>query len=391
MPIFYGARFIQNMLSQIYKVKSALHSVVIATLLIMPVQLMATIEDDVIEQTDNAHEIQALGLKPEGTWLPVPIPVSNPTIGSGLQAALLYLHPKENAESDAPNATSGIMGMYTNTETWLAGAFHDGNLRNDLYRYRIMVGTGEFNLDYFGVSSDSVLQDNPIAYSLATDLVFSQFLRRFPGSEDWYIGFRYMLIDSNVAFDEIFPGAPPISDDMTTSSLGLMTAYDSRDDNYYPTEGTNFEFVWMKDSDTWGSDFDFNKFDTQYNRYLGLSTKDVLALRLVYSRASEDTPFYLLPSLKMRGFPNGQYKSDNSLSAHIEWRHKYTPRWGFILFSEAGSAEASSNDLFKDDIITSYGAGVRWQVTKDKKLNLGVDVGYSDDDSAVYVQVGEKF
>ena len=48
-------------------------------------------------------------------------------------------------------------------------------------------------------------------------------------------------------------------------------------------------------------------------------------------------------------------------------------------------------DIFQSETITSYGAGVRWQVSKDKKLNLGIDVGYSDDESAVYVQVGEKF
>jgi len=200
-----------------------------------------------------------MSLKPEGTWLSVPIPISNSTISSGLQAALLYLHPKENEDPDTPNSTSGIIGMYTNTETWMAGAFHDGTLKNDLFHYQIMIGTGELNLDYFGLSGDSSLQDDPIEYKLTSDLLFSQFLRRFPGSEDWYVGFRYMLIDSNVEFEEIFPGAPPISDDMTTSSLGLMTTYDSRDDNYYPTSGINFEFVWMRDSETWGSDFEFDK------------------------------------------------------------------------------------------------------------------------------------
>lgn len=360
-------------------------------LFLFPYSAMSAIEDEAFEQTDNAKEIQALKFKPEGTWLPVPIPISNPTIGSGLQAALLYLHPKDNSEPDAPNATSGVMAMYTNTETWMAGVFHDGNLQNDRYRYRVMAGTGEFNLAYFGLSGDSSLQDDPIDYKLTSDLLLSQILRQLPGSDGWYMGVRYMFINSNVLFEQLFPGAPPISDDMTTSSLGFMAVYDSRDDNYYPAEGINFEFVWMKDNENWGSDFDFDKLDTQYNHYIGLSTNDVLALRMAYSRAGEDTPFYLLPSLKMRGFPNGQYKSDNSLSAHIEWRHKYSARWGFILFSEAGSAEASANDLFKNEIITSYGAGIRWQVTKDKKLNLGVDVGYSDDDSAVYVQVGEKF
>ena len=354
---------------------------------------MAGVEGRVIDQVDDAREIKALAAKPRGAWLPVPIPISNPTIGSGLQFALLYLHPKKSADPEVPNATSGVIGMYTNTDSWLAGGFHDGNWKDDLYRFRIMIGTGEFNLDYFGVGDNPDLAENPIEYNITSDILFSQLLRRLPGTKDWYMGIRYLLTDSNVTFDldTLIPGLPPISDDMTTSGLGIMATYDSRDDNYYPTEGINFEFIWMRDSETWGSDFDFNKLDTRYNTYLPLTPKDTLALRAAFARADEETPFYLLPSLKMRGFPNGRYKNENSLSGHAEWRRKFHPRWGFILFYEIGSTAASTSDLFQDEKISSYGGGIRWQVTKDKSLNLGIDVGFSDDESAVYVQVGEKF
>ena len=61
------------------------------------------------------------------------------------------------------------------------------------------------------------------------------------------------------------------------------------------------------------------------------------------------------------------------------------------MFYEAGSVADSMDRIFQADTITAYGGGIRWQVTDDKLLNLGVDVGFSDDDYAVYVQVGEKF
>jgi len=366
--------------------------IILVLLWLTPLVSYAAIEDRVLEQTENAREIQSLQIKPSGTWLPVPIPISNPTIGSGLQFALLYLHPKKDPDkSDVPNTTSGLIGMYTNTNTWLAGGFHDGNWGNDLYRYRVMMGTGEFNLDYFGIGEDSDLQDNPIAYNLSSDIIFTQLLRRVPLSVDWYVGLRYMLIDSSVVFDELFPGLPPISDNMKTSSLGLMAVYDSRDDNYFPTDGTNFELVWMRDSEKWGSDFNFNKLDAQYSYFFPLNKNSVLAFKTAMSSADDSTPFYLLPSLKMRGFANGLYKNQNSLSGHSEWRHKFKPRWGFMLSFEIGSTAASASDLFQDQTITSYGAGIRWQVTRDKKLNLGIDVGYSDGNHAIYVQVGEKF
>lgn len=157
----------------------------------------ASIEDEVVEQTERARKISAMEIKPKGTWLPVPIPVANPTIGAGLQVALLYLHPETSSKPDVPNATSGIVGMYTDTESWFAGGFHDGNWKDDLYRFRILAGTGEFNLDFYGIGTDSSLRDNPIPYSISTDVVTSQLLRRIPGSKEWFLGIRYMYTESN--------------------------------------------------------------------------------------------------------------------------------------------------------------------------------------------------
>lgn len=325
--------------------------------------------------------------------MPVPIPVANPTIGAGLQAALLYLHQQTSADPTVPNATSGIVGMYTDTDSWFAGGFHDGNWKDDLYRFRILAGRGEFNLDFFGTGDDSLLRDNPIPFSIATDAVFSQLLRRIPGSEDWYLGLRYVYFRSNVVFNigSLIPGLPPVTDDMTTSSLGVMANYDSRDNNYYTSSGSYFEVVWTRDNDAWGSDFSFDKLTSFYNFYYPLSEKSVLALRAHVANAHGDIPFYLLPSLRLRGFPAGQYKDNSSLSGHVEWRRKIHPRWGFILFYEAGNITESMNRILQADTVKAYGCGIRWQVTENKLLNLGIDIGFSKDDYAVYVQVGEKF
>ena len=62
-----------------------------------------------------------------------------------------------------------------------------------------------------------------------------------------------------------------------------------------------------------------------------------------------------------------------------------------MLFYEAGSVADNVEDLPQSSTISSIGGGIRWQVSEDKKLNLGIDVGYSDGESAVYIQVGEKF
>ena len=354
--------------------------------------VQASIDDEIAEISDRARNTSALSKKEQGAWLPVPIPISNPTIGTGLQAALLYLHPKNSTDSTIPNSTSGVAAMYTDSDSWFFGGFHDGNWKNDLYRFQALAGTGRFNLDYFGIGDDSALKDNPIPYSISSDLLFSQLLRRFPGSHNWYFGARYAFTRSNVIFDtEENPGLPTIGDDSITSSLGAITNYDSRDNNYYPTQGGNFEFSWSINDEALGSDFNFRKLTTSYNHYFSVTEKGVVALRAYLSDANGDVPFYLLPTLRLRGFPAGRYTDNSLLSGHAEWRHKPVSRWGYVIFFEAGSVADTVDNILESEIIAAYGGGVRWQVIEDKLLNLGLDIGFSNNDYAIYINIGERF
>ncbi|MGB2338092.1 MAG: hypothetical protein ACPH5V_12295 [Alcanivorax sp.] len=58
----------------------------------------------------------------KGNWVVAPIPVSNPTMGTGLQLATLYLHPSRDGNG-GPNPTSGLGAMYTDTDSWVVGPF----------------------------------------------------------------------------------------------------------------------------------------------------------------------------------------------------------------------------------------------------------------------------
>jgi len=62
-----------------------------------------------------------------------------------------------------------------------------------------------------------------------------------------------------------------------------------------------------------------------------------------------------------------------------------------VAFVEVGWFGDDFGNLSSSRTITSYGGGVRWQVTKEKDLNLGVDVAFSTDDQAVYIRIGEKY
>jgi hypothetical protein len=78
--------------------------------------------DEQVDQQASGATTAASAVMPKGNGLPVPIPVANPTLGNGLQAALLYLHPKAPGQEDKPGSTSGVGILATDSKSWAASA-----------------------------------------------------------------------------------------------------------------------------------------------------------------------------------------------------------------------------------------------------------------------------
>jgi outer membrane protein assembly factor BamA len=348
-------------------------------------------QDNIDEHLDDVHQGTEV-IPAKGNFVAVPIPISNPTVGTGLQAALLYLHPKMD-DSQSQNSTSGIVGMYTDSNSWIAGIFHDGYWAVDTYKFTGYLGGGDLNLKYYGIGDDPVLSDHPIDYKLAAFSFSPRLQRRIPSTENWYAGIHYLFIDTDTIFEtsEEIPGLPDFQGEIRTAGFGLITTYDSRDDNYYPVKGQRFHAMWTNYGETWGGDQEYNKFTTFINHYQPIIDKTVLALRCNLQASEGDVPFFDLPYLDIRGVARSRYTDQFTLSVHAEGRHKFQPRWGVVAFVEAGWFGEDIDSLTSGRTIVSYGGGLRWQVTKEKKLNLGLDFAISTDDQAFLIQIGEKF
>lgn len=362
-------------------------------LFLLAMRSLPTISDELNDYLHQPSKYQQTSQSQTGQFVAVPIPVSNPTIGTGLEAALLYLHPQDEQQQASPNSTSGLGLLYTNTDSWLVGLFHDGYYLQDRLRIRAGLGSAQANLDFFGLGSRPVFEDQPIGYSIESDIAMGRILGRIPGSNNWFTGIQILYLDTDVNFDtqELIEGLPYLSSQQQLTTLSWLANYDSRDDNYYPSRGQFAEFMYGKNDQDLASDVDYDRYTLDYSYYIPLPYQSVLAMRANAEQVDGDTPFYLLPHLSMRGFPANRYMDDAAASLHLEWRQKFSARWGYILSLEAGAVGDSITSLDTDDTITSIGAGLRWQVQAEKKLNLGLDVGVTDDDYAIYIRVGEAF
>ena len=64
--------------------------------------------DNFAADSEETKDASLKVLKKDSRIVPIPIPIANPTIGTGLAGALLYIHPSKSNEPDAPTSTTGI-------------------------------------------------------------------------------------------------------------------------------------------------------------------------------------------------------------------------------------------------------------------------------------------
>ena len=329
----------------------------------------------------------------------VPIPSLNPTTGWGLAVPLMVIYKPESQSPDSPPWTTGIAGSYSENGTWAGAAFHKMNLQNDTWRILTGAGYADVNYDFFGVGSAAgdTNQSIPLNQQVAGALV--EVLRET--FTHWYVGLRLLYGRTDVRLDtdraQLPPGFPPLPEIVLTSTLaaaGLRVQYDTRDNQFYPTEGSLFDIKVDRFTDALGSDFNYTSNSLTYNRYLGLGDRQVLALRGITTFSSGDAPFFALSRIggtDLRGYISGQYMDRMMVAVQGEYRRGLTERFGVVAFAGVGEVAPDVGSLNSKNLLPSIGAGIRYRISKQHPINFRVDVARGNDDTAIYVGVGEAF
>jgi hypothetical protein len=285
------------------------------------------------------------------------------------------------------------MGIYTDSESWAVGVFHNGFYSGDRFRVRSLLGYGEFNLKYYGIGNDSILREHPIDYEAKATLFAPRVLFKLP-LKNWLIGPEYFYLDIDTTFklSRLHRILPDINIPTQTAGLGVVLVYDSRDNNLWPSKGVAFEATARDYGEYTGGDFDYEKFIIKLSQYFSLTESVIFAYRLdgQFVRGN-DVPFYDLSRLRLRGLPSGSYIDNHALSAQGEVRWNFFGRWTALLFGGGGRIAEEIDDLASSQTHYAGGVGIRFMIAEKQKLNIGVDFTYADDKFEFYVQVGDWF
>ena len=355
---------------------------------------------DVPKEIDNsAKDIQAGGKTPalkkkdDRRFLPVPVPISNPTIGSGLELGLMYMWPREKDHPDAPQSISALMGAYTSNPCWMVGLVHQGFYADDTIRLSGALAYGKFNLEFYGIGNDSIFTDDPLDYENTFTFFHPQARFKLPFiSNDLFAGLALFYLDADVTFDlsDVSSALPDPSLDRKSFGLGPVLTYDSRDDVHWPTKG-----IWMDASvldfdEGIGSDFDFWKYMLNWEQSFPLTRSLVLQYRYDLQYIDGQAPFYQLSYIKLRGFPRGLYTDDLSMTLQAQLRWDIYKKLTLMFFGGGGRVAENFSDIGSNPTRYAGGIGFRYMIAPEAKITLGTDFAYGNDGMTFYVQVGDS-
>ena len=359
-----------------------------ALLVFQPQNLYATMDDEIEDVVEDEKDSTGFFEK-DRNWAPVPTIISNPTLGTGLALALIYMHPQKEGDTSGRSDITGVAGMYTDTDSWATGLFHSGSYVNNRLRASAALFYADFDLKFYGIGNDSPIRDHPINYNARITFFAPKFLFNFP-SKNWFIGpvYRLMKFENSFDFSAVLPGLPEIIIPTQTAGLGLAVEYDSRDNNMWASTGSWFEMEISDYDEYLGGDFDYQKIKGHFVQFIPLVDQFTFAYRLDGTLINGEPPFYDLANLNLRGFPHGLYSDKVSASAQVQINWQFLRRWIAMAFGGGGRVSDDISAITSETTRWAGGVGTRFILNEKQKLTIGVDVTFGEGEYGIYIQMG---
>ena len=340
---------------------------------------------------------QAVAVETDPGFVIFPIPISNPTVGSGLGlgAGLIYRTDEQSAPS-----YSGVGGLLTNSLTWGVGALQYLSLDADRYRLSFGLGYASVHYDFFGAGSDAGERGRSIP--ILQKGYFTNPWAEVRIADDLYLGLQYRLIEARTQVDADDRGGPIArlldgrQADFISSGFGPILDWDTRDDPFWPHEGHLLHAQWLFASGKIFSDFDYRKGLVSFSSFHEVFEDGILAARLAGCFAGGEVPAIDLCLFgahnDLRGYETGRYRDETSLALQVEQRWKFAERWGVVGFAGIGDIGSNLGDALGSEPLASAGLGLRFQASASYRVNFAIDGTVNlDGESSLYFRIGEAF
>ena len=182
--------------------------------------------------------------------------------------------------------------------------------------------------------------------------------------------------------------------DKNIAHLSPILSYDTRDSIFTPNQGI-FSILYFGIYRDWlGSDYSFNTLDYVFTGWYPILNNLVIGGFLNYATMiGDDYPYYVQPSVTLRGANAFYYQGDQTFSNEYELRLDVVKRISVLAIGGYGSGFSSNDEdqSFSDNMITTYGTGLRYLMSAPFKMRSGFDVVWGPKGPIFYIQFGTSW
>jgi hypothetical protein len=331
-------------------------------------------------------------------FMVVPVPITQPALG-GIGGALVPVFIKKRApvmDEDTgkmrrinPDMTGGI-GMYTANNSWMAAGFRSGTWAEKRILYRVFAGYASMNVSLYETLPAVGEKEYEFHFNLIP--VYLQALKQFR-NEKWSLGPQYLFLKNEVSLpNATLPDFVKKNEvESITSQLGLAFQFDGRDNIFTPDKGIRFQTDFFCSDNIFGSDYDAWRVNYSVIGFLPISKKLIGGIRFEGANTFGDTPFFLKPSINLRGIAGGRYQANSTWQGETEFRWDVLRRWSAMFFGGVGVAYDDIDQIPDLTFRPTYGTGFRYLIARKFNLRMGVDVAKGPEDWNYYIVFGSNW
>jgi outer membrane protein assembly factor BamA len=334
--------------------------------------------------------------KNEIGWVVFPIAFysSDTSLGFGASAVLFKDH--HEIDGVAKSNSFATVAFYTLRNQLLNA--NVGNIYWDKanWHWRGKLLISKYPTDFYGIGKYSKESDGevfePFSFEFENDIQY-RLIGSLYGGMSLVQGYYKLLKNKNDGLAEKY-----FEDNRKEgfiSGLGIKLNYDSRDDSFYPTKGLLLEATYRHFFSALGSKYEFAYYKVDLRGYIATFLNSVIALQLYFNAVDGKAPLSILPALGsqdlLRGYPAGRYRDNYYLAGQTELRFPIYWRFGGVLFFGAGKVQEQLTEFFFKDLKIAGGFGLRFQMSKDKKINFRFDMGFTPEGFSFYFNLLEAF
>ncbi len=327
-------------------------------------------------------------------FMPVPFIVTEPALGGfGGMLVPVFITPVKAPPGSGytpPDITGGA-AMYTANNSWALMAFRAGSIPKLSMKYRVGIGYANVNIGLY--PNLPLIGEKKIDFNVGAFPVLLSLSKKI-SKQDIYLGVQYVRIRSVLEprFNEPVP--PAISGkqlDNTTAALGLFLDWDKRNTIFTPDKGFRTHVLYSANANWTGSDFTYQRLDALFNWFLPVKKTWISGLRAEVQQVFNDPPFYLLPSVNLRGVPAARFQGNTTALIETEQRIDFNLRWSVVGFGGLAKAIAKNESFSDAQTIYNIGTGFRYLIARAFKIRAGIDIAKGTDSWGYYIVFGHNW